>query len=269
MSIKQDLIQLLKPYYLVNIILSLSYVVLKRIPGVCNYLFNTDNCEFDGRETEILFFLLIVIMIRTRKAGSVTMISYLSSSFVYTKLANLILWFNADYSMGIIYGILFILGALLVPEPTYSGPNNVIYFRGEQGLSEQLAENKVTWLVAFYTAWNPACVNFAPIFAKLSNDYGVENLKFGKIDIGRYPEAGQKYHVSDSSMSKQLPTVILFQAGKEVARRPNADAKGKLVKFLFSEENIRMAFGLNNLYEQAKKEAREEGNSISNGKKTN
>lgn len=45
---------------------------------------------------------------RSRKTGNVTMLSYLSSSFMYTKLANLILWFNADYLMGIIYGVLFV-----------------------------------------------------------------------------------------------------------------------------------------------------------------
>lgn len=60
------------------------------------------------RETEILFFLMIVIMIRTRKTGSVTMINYLSSSFIYTKIANLILWFYADYRMGLVYGVIFI-----------------------------------------------------------------------------------------------------------------------------------------------------------------
>lgn len=48
MSIKHDLIQLCKPYYLFNILISLSYILLKRIPGVCNYVFSTDNCEFDG-----------------------------------------------------------------------------------------------------------------------------------------------------------------------------------------------------------------------------
>lgn len=48
MSFKQDLIQLLKPYYLFNILLSGSYVVLKRTPGLCNYIFSTDTCEFDG-----------------------------------------------------------------------------------------------------------------------------------------------------------------------------------------------------------------------------
>lgn len=60
------------------------------------------------RESEILFFLMIVVMLRTRKAGSVTMINYLSSSFIYSKVANLILWFYADVRMGVAYSILFV-----------------------------------------------------------------------------------------------------------------------------------------------------------------
>lgn len=142
---------------------------------------------------------------------------------------------------------------LFLPEPTYSGPENVIYFRGPTGLDEELARDKrVTWLVAFYAVWNPACVNFAPVFSKLSNEYSLSNLKFGKVDVGRFPEAGKTYHVSDSSMSKQLPTLILFKDGKEVLRRPHADTKGKLQKFLFSDENIKAAFDLNNLFSECK-----------------
>lgn len=139
--------------------------------------------------------------------------------------------------------------AILLPEPTYSGPDSVIYFRGLNGLDEELTKNpNRIWLIAFYTVWNPACVNFAPIFAQLSNEYCLENLKFGKIDIGRYPEAGKKYQVSDSSMSKQLPTLILFKDGKEYVRRPTADSKGKLIRFLFSQENIIAAFDLKKFY---------------------
>lgn len=48
MSIKADLKQLLKPYYIFNLLLSLSYVILKRAPVLCNYLFHVDICEFDG-----------------------------------------------------------------------------------------------------------------------------------------------------------------------------------------------------------------------------
>lgn len=252
MALKQDFFQLLRPYYVINILLSLSYIMFKRIPLLCNYFFG-DQCEFDGRETEILFFLIIVVMIRTRKAGSVSMINYLSSSFIYTKIANLILWFNADLIMGIVYGIVFIFGAFLIPEPVYSGQDKVIYFRGLQNLDEELQRDKnAVWLVTFYTVWNPTCVNFAPIFSKLSNDYGLNNLRFAKIDIGRYPDAGKKYKVSDSSLSKQLPTLVLFKNGKEDLRRPIVDAKNQVVRFPFSEDSVKNVFGLNALYESCK-----------------
>lgn len=48
MSIKKDLRLLLKPYYLVNIFLSLTYMVAKRFPLLCHYIFGHDNSEFDG-----------------------------------------------------------------------------------------------------------------------------------------------------------------------------------------------------------------------------
>ncbi|XP_034939807.1 thioredoxin-related transmembrane protein 2 homolog [Chelonus insularis] len=253
MSFKTDLKLLFKPYYLINILLSLSYIIAKQVPIICPYIFPGSECELNGRETEILFFLMIVIMIRTRKTGSVTMINYLTSSFVYTKIANLILWFYADVRMGILFGIIFILCGLLLPEPTYQGPENVIYLRGANGLDEELQrDTRVVWLVAFYAVWNPACVNFAPIFSQLSAEYALDNLKFGKVDVGRHPDAAAKYHVSDSSTSKQLPTLILFKNGKEVERRPYADSKGKLVKFLFSLDNIKASFDLNNVYKTCK-----------------
>ncbi|XP_011869793.1 PREDICTED: thioredoxin-related transmembrane protein 2 homolog [Vollenhovia emeryi] len=254
MSFRKDLKLLVKPYYLINIFLSVSYILFKRLPVVCNYIFSQDDCEFDGRESEILFFLIIVIMIRTRKTGSVTMINYLTSSFVYTKVANLILWFYADVRMGILFAFIFILCGLVLPEPTYQGPENVVYLRGADGLQEELQrDTKVAWLVAFYTAWNPACVTFAPIFSELSAEYALGNFKFGKVDVGRYPDAAAKYHISDASTSKQLPTLILFKNGKEVERRPYADHKGKLVKFLFSLDNVKAAFDLNNIYSDCKK----------------
>lgn len=161
--------------------------------------------------------------------------------------------------------IVFSVIALVLPEPTYSGPDNVIYFREASGLDEELKRNlNTTWLVAFYTVWNPACVNFASTFAQLSTEYDLDNLKFGKIDIGRYPEAGQKHHVNDSSLSKQLPTVILFKNGKEYVRRPVADSKGKLIHFLFSSDNVRGAFDLKNLYAECKKQLKSSNKHIKN-----
>lgn len=255
MSFKKDFRLLSKPYYWVNILLSLSYLIAKRAPYICTYMLpsSENECELDGRETEILFFLLIVVMIRSRKTGSVTMINYLTSSFIYTKVANLILWSYNDYRFGIAFAAIFILCGLVLPEPTYSGPENITYFRTGTALNDELeGDKRIIWLITFYTVWNPACVNFAPIFSKISSEYGLTNLKFGKIDVGRNPDASKKYHVSDSSLSQQLPSIILFRDGKEINRRPFADTKGKLQKFFFSEDNVKAAFDINNLYKECK-----------------
>lgn len=265
MTFKKDFQLLSKPYYWVNIFLSFSYMLAKKTPGVCHYLFSTkeDICEFGGREVEILFFLAIIVMIRSRKTGSVTMINYLTSSFIYTKVANLILWAVADVLYGVIFLIAFVVLAMLIPEPTYKGPEHVTYFRNAQIFEEELARDKrVTWIICFYTAWNPSCVNFASIFSQLSSEYYLENLKFGKIDVGRFPDSARKYTINDGSLSRQLPTIILFKQGKEVDRRPSYDSKGKITKFYFSYDNVIAGFGLNSLY----KECRE--NPIKTPKKT-
>lgn len=62
--------------------------------------------------------------------------------------------------------------AIWVPEPTYNGPSNVVYFRTALSLEDEISRNKnITWLICFYTAWNPSCANFAPLFAQLSAEY--------------------------------------------------------------------------------------------------
>ena len=61
------------------------------------------------RETEVLFFLIVVIMIRSRKTGNVSMINYLTSGFMYAKCANLILFFMSDPRLGLVYALLFLL----------------------------------------------------------------------------------------------------------------------------------------------------------------
>ena len=81
-------------------------------------------CELDMKETEILFFLLVIIMIRyhpsvllgphpllcrSRKTGSTGVIAYLTNGFIYAKGANIILYFVADPRLGLVYVILVLL----------------------------------------------------------------------------------------------------------------------------------------------------------------
>uniref|UniRef100_A0A1B0ATX1 Thioredoxin domain-containing protein n=1 Tax=Glossina palpalis gambiensis TaxID=67801 RepID=A0A1B0ATX1_9MUSC len=115
-------------------------------------------------------------------------------------------------------------------KPIYKGPEHVTYFRTIQAFEGESAQYNGSNLV--------------------STEYNFDILKLGKFDIGRFPEIAEKYRISDSSLSRQLPTVILFKNGKEVERHPKVDAKGKLLKFFFSADNGRASFNLNNMYKQ-------------------
>jgi hypothetical protein len=49
-----------------------------------------------------------------------------------------------------------------------------------------------------------------------------------------------------------VPTVILFQKGVEVKRRPFVDSKGAIFDFIFSYENVVKDFDLNKVYYECK-----------------
>lgn len=248
----KDLKRLLCLHHITNIILATSYIVTKTVQPFCTLLHPTSGCELDFRDSEILTFLAVILVFKTRKQGATNMVPYISSACMYTKIANILLFFYADPRMGVIYILLCLLHLLLLPEPTYQGPDNIVYFHGPL-LEEEFQQDKhVTWIITFYAAWNPSCVSFAPIFAELSAKYSLSNLKFGKLDVTRYPEIATKYCISTSAFSKQLPTVIIFKNGKEVCRRPTYDHNGKLINFFFSEENVLSALDINNLYQEHK-----------------
>ena len=122
-------------------------------------------------------------------------------------------------------------------------------------MEEEIKRDKrVTWLVEFYAAWQPACVNFASTFSRLSADYALDNLKFAKVDVTRHPKLAERFRVNPTTWSKQLPTLILIQNGRETVRRPMIDSQNKPVgKFVFTRENVINVFQLNDVYYQCKK----------------
>lgn len=62
----------------------------------------------------------------------------------------------------------------------------------------------------------------------------MDNLCFGKVDLSRNPETAEKYRINTTPFSKQLPTVILFEKGKETLRRPVVQSNSKLAPFAFT-----------------------------------
>lgn len=243
--------QLLHPHYLLNLVLASCYLLLRLLPPFCSVLFPTGDCQLDFRETEVLTFLAVIVLFRTRKLGVSRLVPYLSTACMYTKVANLLLFCYWDPRLGVLYAAICLLQLLVLPEPSYDGPDHVVYFHAATLREELERDRRVSWLVAFYAVWSPACVNLAPVFAQLAAKYTLDNLRFGKLDVTRYPDLAHEYHISTAAMSRQLPTIILFRQGKPSARRPDLEGS-KLARFAFTEENIVAAFDLNNLYQECK-----------------
>ncbi|VDP75649.1 unnamed protein product [Echinostoma caproni] len=244
--------QLLHPFYAVNMLLSVMFFVTKTVPPICTTMYNT--CHIDFHEYELLIFLGSFVALRSKRQFSIP--DYLSHFCLFAKILSVYMFWkqNAVYAVG--FGLLWLMQACFCQQPTYSGPDRVLYLRDTTFDQEVVhGDSRTTWLVAFYTAWSPACIKLQPIFAELSEEYGLDFLKFGKLDITRYPDIAKKYSIDTSGWSKQLPTLILFRKGKEITRRPAIVGVNKksIQKFFFTWENIVNSFSLGELYMECKK----------------
>lgn len=246
---------LLKPYYVASLFMSIAFVAVRKTPGVCDHLSTQredgNPCDFDWREVEILMFLSAIVMMKNRRA--ITVEQHIGNIILFSKVANVILFFRLDIRMGLLYLTLCIVFLMTCKPPLYMGPEYIKYFSDKTIDDELEKDGRVTWIVEFFANWSPECQSFASVYADLSLKYNCAGLKFGKVDIGRYGEVSKRYKVSTSPLSKQLPSLVLFQGGKEVMRRPQVDKKGRAVSWTFAEENIIREFNLNELYQKSKK----------------
>ncbi|XP_027139185.1 thioredoxin-related transmembrane protein 2-B isoform X2 [Larimichthys crocea] len=205
-------------------------------------------------------FLSAIVMMKNRRA--ITVEQHVGNIILFSKVANVILFFRLDIRMGLLYLTLCIVFLMTCKPPLYMGPEYIKYFSDKTIDDELDRDSRVTWIVEFFANWSPECQSFASVYADLSLKYNCAGLKFGKVDIGRYGEVSKRYKVSASPLSKQLPSLVLFQGGKEVMRRPQVDKKGRAVSWGFTEENIIREFNLNELYQKSKKFNKAKGDKV-------
>ncbi|CAF1395385.1 unnamed protein product [Adineta ricciae] len=241
---------LLHPHYSVNIFLSVFYLLLKQLTpkSLSPYIFV--NNEITTQDTQVLLLLATIITIRGRK--TLTWLHYIDTVCKYSKMANCLLFYREQAYVSLILYALFCLFHFLffaTPEPT--GKTNILYYRANNLDNEIRADSRITWFVCFYAPWSPPCQNFASVFVDLSTRFGdLKNFKFVKFDVSRYQAEAEKFKIDTSTFSKQLPTVVLFQDGKEVKRRPQIDVKGRVLdaQRLLTADYLINEFGLAEIY---------------------
>ena len=84
-----------------------------------------------------------------------------------------------------------------------------------------LIKNKV--VVDFYATWCGPCKMLGPIFEEVSKESDIE---FVKVDIDNHEDLCREYKVMS------VPTLILFENGKEVRRNIGFIPKDKLKDFI-------------------------------------
>lgn len=79
-------------------------------------------------------------------------------------------------------------------------------------------------IVDFYATWCGPCKMLSPIFESVSEE--IKDTKFIKVDVDKFEELCRNYKVMS------VPTLILFENGKEVKRKIGFIPKEQLIKFI-------------------------------------
>ena len=79
-------------------------------------------------------------------------------------------------------------------------------------------------LVDFWAEWCGPCKMMAPHFAAVSRE--MREVRLAKVDTESSPQASAGYGI------RSIPTLILFRAGREVARMSGAMQAGELKRWL-------------------------------------
>jgi thioredoxin 1 len=85
-------------------------------------------------------------------------------------------------------------------------------------------------LIDFFATWCGSCKTLAPILKQVKDNLG-ERITILKIDVDKNEQLASKYQV------RGVPTMILFQNGKQLWRQSGVLSKEEIIKTLIEKSN--------------------------------
>ncbi len=98
----------------------------------------------------------------------------------------------------------------------------------DANFEEMVLKSDKPVMVDFWATWCGPCQMAGPVVDELANDYVATHV-IGKLDVDENQATASKYGVSS------IPTVILFDKGKEVARKTGFAGRSMYEKLLKTE----------------------------------
>jgi thioredoxin 1 len=85
-------------------------------------------------------------------------------------------------------------------------------------------------LVDFFATWCGPCQMLSPVLKQVKDNLG-ERITIIKIDVDKNQELAQKQQV------RGVPTMILFQEGKQLWRQSGVLTKDEIIKIILDKTN--------------------------------
>ncbi|RLN88677.1 hypothetical protein BBJ28_00009099 [Nothophytophthora sp. Chile5] len=235
----------LGPYYVCNLVALLVYLPIR---------YHYDSEALRDRDNylnipllEIFLMALGSWLINYRKKATAD--GVIALFFMYGKLGVLAALYYLDTALFGWYAVYCLVLFMAVGQPKYDGPAKITELNPAQmerlvkpaakasgarkGSKTDATPN--SWLVFYYADWSDYCLEHEPMLADLSIRYSSDSLRFGKVDVNKWSDLAVENRIDVSAASWQLPTLILFQDGKEAMRLPPIDVDGKVTKTILDQ----------------------------------
>ncbi len=98
------------------------------------------------------------------------------------------------------------------------------------GNFNQIIQSDKPVLVDFFATWCGPCQMLAPILKDVKTNLG-ERISIIKIDVDKNQDVAAQYQV------RGVPTMILFQNGKQLWRQSGVISKEEIIKIIVEKSN--------------------------------
>jgi thioredoxin 2 len=107
-------------------------------------------------------------------------------------------------------------------EPLFTGHPVAL---SDQTFARRVSRNSIPVVVDFWADWCGPCKTMAPEFEKAAHSLEPA-VRFAKLDTEAAQESAARLNI------RSIPTMILFQGGKEIARQSGAMPAGHIIQWL-------------------------------------